>query len=185
VCASGRVVIHGEQCDLGPIVDVSITGVRVGLAGRATDHRAGDRVELELRFDGARGGWSELSGRVVRVDLDLDVVVAFDEPAAELADRIQDELLAALESETVEHVVLVDPVTSRRAEMAAMLRAAGRRVSEAATPLEAIALLGESCGHAQVIAIADTVPEAAADELRAYMAREHPRLRLVRATAAG
>jgi hypothetical protein len=36
-----------------------------------------------------------------------------------------------------------------------------------------------------VIAIADTFPEAAADELRAYMVREHPRLRLVRTTVAG
>jgi len=181
VCARGGVVFHGEVCDRGAIVDLSETGLRARLDGGSAEYRAGDHVAFELRLDGADGRWSELTGQVLRLDVGGDLVVKLDEPPPDFDDAVQEELLAVLESQAVVHVLIVDPLASRRTRLAAALRATGKRVCEAATPLEAIAHLGESRAHPDSIAIADTVPPGVADELRAYMSTEHACLRVVRA----
>ena len=111
------------------------------------------------------------------------VAVAFDDIPTDFEDRIQAELVAALEEAGVVDVLVVDPVALRRGQLAASLRARGRHVSEAATPLDAIDRLGESRHHPGMIAIADTVPAGIADELRAYVRVEHPDVRLVRRMA--
>jgi len=185
VAASGHVLIHGEEGSRGRIVDVSASGVRLRLAERSRRHWRGVHVELELRIDGATGGWWKLTGRIVRVDPGRVVVVAFDHLPTGFEDGIQVELVAALEGDAMPHVLLVDSLTWRRTQTAALLRATGRRVSEAATPLDAISHLGEA--RARVVAIADTVPSGIADELRAYVRTEHADLQLVRmiATAPG
>lgn len=41
------------------------------------------------------------------------------------------------------HVLLVDPIGERRLALATSWRVSGRRVTEAATPLEAIRFLGD------------------------------------------
>jgi len=177
----GSVVIHRGSSALGQVLDLSAGGVRLQLAGRAAPYRSGDFVALEMRLDGRAGGWWELSGHIGRMDADGIAVVAFDDVPTDFEDAIQTELLAALEDEaTGEHVLLVDPDESRRGEIANRLRARGRRVTEAATPLEMIAQLGEARAHPRVVAIADTVPESVADELRAYVSGEHGELRVVR-----
>jgi hypothetical protein len=63
--------------------------------------------------------------------------------------------------------------------MTAGFRATGCGVIEAATPLEAIVRLGESSFEPDVIAIADSHPAAAADEMRDFVERNHPNAKLV------
>ncbi len=181
--ARGHVVFHGRSSALGAVVDVSATGLRARLAAHGARCDQGERVALEVRLDGARGGWHRLFGRVVRLELEGDVIVALDEPPPDFDDAIQEQLLAMLESDAIDHVLLVDPVAWRRIQLAATMRATGCRVSEAATPLEALAHLGESREHFSVIAVADSTPSSVADELRAYLGKEHQRLRVVTAGA--
>ena len=180
----GRVVIHGRGGSSGEIVEVSTTAIRVRITGTAPALARGDRVELDVRFDGAAGAWAGITGRVVEVDELSQIRVVFDALPEDFEDRIQSQLLATLESEHVVHVLLVDPISQRRALVAASLRATGRRVSEAATPLDAIDCLGESGSSPRMIAVADTVPPGIADELRAYLRDAHADLGLVRMMAA-
>jgi hypothetical protein len=183
VRAHGGVVIGGDRNDHGEIVDLSATGIRFRFAGAVGWYRPEDRVDLALRFDGAKGGWWGMSGRIVRVD-QSDIVVAFDRIPTDFEDWMQAELVAALEAADGKvHILLVDPVAVRRGDLAASMRAAGRHVSEAATPLDAIDHLGESRNRPDMVAIADTVPVGIADDLRAYVRAEHPDLGLVRTKA--
>jgi len=179
VCVRGRVVMHGDGYGCGEIRDVSMAAIRFRFADPTARFGIDDTVELNVRFDGAAGEWSGMSGRVARVDAP-EIVVVFHDLPADFEDRIQGQLLAMLESEHVMHVLLVDPVSQRRSLVAASLRAAGRRVSEAATPLDAIDQLGESRAHLGTVAIADTIPPSIADELRAYLRSAHADLGLLR-----
>lgn len=77
------------------------------------------------------------------------------------------------------HVLLVDPVGERRREVATSLRAFGRRVTEAATPLEALYCLDEGLPP-HVMAIADTSPITIGEELRAYVIAEHGNVSVTR-----
>jgi hypothetical protein len=164
----------------GKIVDVSTGGVRFRVAGPLVRFDVGDHVDLELRFDGAEGGWWQLAGRVVRIGGGGVVVVAFAQTPIDFEDWMHAELVSALESEGEAHVMLVDPIALRRGRIAATLRDSGRTVSEAATPLDAIDRLGESRYRPRTIAVADTVPAGVADELRAYLLAEHADIGVVR-----
>lgn len=176
----GRVLIHGERASAGEILDVSAGGVRCVLVAPHPQFRLDDRVELELRFDGANDGWWQLPGHVVRCGAGSEIAVSFRDLPDEFEDVIQCELIASLESARVQHVLLVDPISARRGEIAASLRAGGCRVSEAATPLDAIARLGESRHQPRTVAIADTIPAQIADDLRDYLRLARRDLGLVR-----
>ena len=63
--------------------------------------------------------------------------------------------------------------------MADAFRSAGCTVSETSTPLEAIVRLGELDFEPDLIAIADSMPGAIADDLRRFVIRDHPRVKLV------
>jgi CheY-like chemotaxis protein len=76
-------------------------------------------------------------------------------------------------------MVLVDPEPQRRSVMADAFRSAGCTVSETSTPLEAIVRLGELDFEPDLIAIADSMPGAIADDLRRFVIRDHPRVKLV------
>lgn len=180
VRARGCVAVHGDGYGRGKIVDLSTDGMRLRLTGPHAPYRVDGRVDLDLRFDGATGGWWRMSGRIVRVDARGQLAVAFDDVPTDFEDRIQAELVAALEEAGAIDVLIVDPVAPRRGELAVALRAAGRHVSEAATPLDAIDQLGESRHHPGLIVIADTVPASIANELRAHVRVEHPDVGLVR-----
>jgi hypothetical protein len=178
VHARGRVAVDGHG--RGKIIDVSTGGVRFRVAGPLVRFDLGDQVDLELRFDGAEGGWWRLAGRVVRNAGAGVVVVAFAATPTDFEDWMHAELLAELESEDERHVMLVDPIAARRGQVAATLRESGRTVAEAATPLDAIDRLGESRYRPRTIAVADTVPARVADELRAYLLAEHADIGVVR-----
>ncbi len=183
VPARGRVVIHGERFGRATILDISATGLRFQLAGPYGPYLRGEQLDLELRFDGARGGWWTMRGRVVSVDAG-EIAVAVEAAPPDFEDWIQAQLLATVEAADGADVLLVDSMPVRRAEMADSFRASGRRVSEVATPLDAIDRLGESRYHPRLIAIADSVPFGVAEELRSYVRREHPGIGLMRMMAA-
>jgi hypothetical protein len=182
VQARGNAVIHGDRFGRARILDISATGVRVHLSGPYGPYRRGERLDLELRFDGARGGWWTLRGVVVSVD-GGEIALALEAAPADFEDQIQTQLLANFEAADGADVLLVDSVPVRRAETADSFRASGRRVSAVATPLDAIDHLGESRHHPRLIAIADTVPSGIAEELRTYMRREYPSIGLMRMMA--
>jgi hypothetical protein len=183
VNARGHVIFHGVSCARGAIIDMSAHGVRVRMSGRRARYLRSDRVTLELRLEGGCGGWSTLSGHVVRLDVGGEVMLALDEPPPDYDDAVQDQLLAVLEADAVQQVLLVDPIGWRRTKLAASMRVAGGHVREAATPLEALAHLGESRERFHVIAVADTVPATVAEELREYLHAEHAGIRVVRVAA--
>jgi hypothetical protein len=70
-------------------------------------------------------------------------------------------------------MILVDTRGKRRNTIANAFRSGGCDVIEASTPLEAIAHLGGSRFELGLIAIADTVPETVAEELREFLLVEH------------
>lgn len=179
VGARGRVVIRGGGCGLGRIVDLSTTGVRVRPTGPRGSYRLGERVDLELRLDGASGGWWTLSGHIVRVDAEGGVAVEFDVVSTDFEDRVHSELLAARAAEDEQGVLLVDSIAARRGAAAVAFRAGGHHVREAATPLDAIDQLGESAYRPCFISIADTVPARIANDLRSYVRAEHRELVVV------
>ena len=180
----GRVAIHGRGYGRGKILDISVSGVAIRIAGPADGYRLDDQLDLELRFDGAMGGWWRMSGHIVRHDGHGQLAVAFDDLPTDFEDWIQSALVAALDAEPVTHVLLVDPIALHRGPVAASMRTAGYDVREVATPLDAIDRLGESRDFTQIVAIADTVPAGIADDLRAYVRAEHTDLGLVRILAA-
>jgi len=179
VTARGRVAIHGDGYGRGKILDLSRTGLLFRIAGPSADYRDGDRVGLELRFDGADGGWWQMVGRIVRV-VGSQIAIAFEQVPTDFADWLHAEGVAAVEAKRIDQVLVVDPFRARRAEVSRALRATGHSVHEVATPLEAIAQLGESRYHPQIVAIADTVPASIANDLRAHVRSEHGELELLR-----
>ena len=82
------------------------------------------------------------------------------------------------------HVLLVDPIGERRKELAASMRASACRVTEAATPLEALRCLGE-LALPQCVAIAETSPKSIGEELRTYVIAEHGQVAVARVSAGG
>jgi hypothetical protein len=178
VAARGSVVVHGAVVARGRVIDLSAEGVRIGLpatAGFARDAL----VAVDLHLDGAAATWLPLHGWVVRVDDGRELAVRFDVVPTDFEDVVQDEILADVESERVAHVLLVDPDPARRKPIADELRRNGCDVVELATPLDVIGRLGESRTHAWLVAIADSMPERVAEELREYLAGTRSRAELI------
>ncbi|HZJ67058.1 MAG TPA: hypothetical protein VFD36_26310 [Kofleriaceae bacterium] len=107
------------------------------------------------------------------------MAIEFDNAANDFVDRVQDELLAAVEHDTLPHMILVDEVAKRRSVFANAFRDAGCCVTEVSTPLEAIARLGQLRFEPGVIAIADSVPESIAVDLREYLCAQYPEAHMV------
>ncbi|HTJ44626.1 MAG TPA: PilZ domain-containing protein [Kofleriaceae bacterium] len=178
VVAGGSVLVHAHGGARGRVVDVSAGGARIELAREAPRFAVGDRISLELHLDRRDATWLHFSGLVTRAR-DHEIAIAFEAVPVDFADRVQDELLDAIEALAASQILLVDGDPARRELLATELRNAGCHVEETATPLEALDALGASGGVRRLIAIADSVPAAVADELRAYVADAHPNVRIV------
>ena len=179
VRAKGSVRIHrGNRVISGRMVDLAVGGVcmrtelPLGLLG--------EQVRVDLRLDGSGSRHFALLGRVLRVSLPTGrMAIGFDAAPDDFEDCVQDELLAAMEHDALPRMILVDTVGERRHKIASAFRTAGCHVTEASTPLEAIAHLTGSRFELGLIAIADTVPEAVAEELREFLLEEHPDAHMV------
>jgi CheY-like chemotaxis protein len=135
-------------------------------------------VEVEIRFDAGHGEWLRATGHLARINGDGAAVI-FETLAPALLRAIDELSSASRARARVISVVLVDTDDQRRAAMSAGFRATGCTVVEVATPLEAIVRLGESTFEPDIIAIADSHPSEAADQMRAFVERDHPSAKLI------
>jgi hypothetical protein len=171
---------HGAQLIRGRILDLGVGGVSlrteppVGLGPYI-----GEPVRVEVRLD-ARSKQFTLDGSVLRSAAATCVVaVVFDEAPSDFEACVQEELVAAGKHDALPHMILVDGTVRRRHAFARAFRSAGCDVTEVSTPLEAIARLGRLRFDPGVIAIADSVPESTADDLRRFLCDEHPQAHMV------
>ncbi|HEX7839750.1 MAG TPA: PilZ domain-containing protein [Kofleriaceae bacterium] len=169
VVANGSVVVHGGVSSRGRLSNVSSSGMHVRLAEGEPCSSSGEQVGVELHLDRAGATWLQFRGEIVRAG-EREVAIHFTAVPLDFVDVIQDALTSVLEGTAVAHVLLVDGNTDRRVPFAALLRKAGCRVAEAATPLEAIAHLGGSAIERWMVVITDTLPTSIADELRRFLA---------------
>jgi PilZ domain len=163
------------------VVDLAVGGIcvrtdiAIGLVGVI-----GEPVRIHLRLDAVPPREFALLGHVLRASAATNLVaLRFDALPADFEDWIQDELLAAVEHDALPRMILVDSPGARRRMIANAFRNAGCHVTEASMPLDAIAQLGLSRFEPDLIAIADSVPEAVAEELRAFLLEEHPEAHMV------
>lgn len=177
--AKGSVTLYAlGNAHRGRLTDIAAGGMSVATEIVVPDGVLGSVVDLELRFDGPLGAWQRLTGRVSRID-GQGFAVAFDAPRAPALLRILEELDSASDaSARVISVVLIDADAGRRTAVATGFRVTGCKVVEAPTPLEAIVRLGESRFEPDVIALANP-QTGSADEMRAFIQREHPNSMLV------
>ncbi len=160
-------------------MNIGVGGMYAGTDVRLPDRLLGRVVDLELRFDGALAAWQRLTGRLTRISASAAAIV-FAAPTAPALLLVLDGLTTASHaSARVISVVLIDGHAVRRTAIATGFRAAGCEVLEVATQLEAIVRLGESHFEPDVIAVANTQPVTAADEMRAFVEHYHPSSMLV------
>jgi CheY-like chemotaxis protein len=187
VRSKGSVHIHhADRLIRGRILDLCVGGVslRADLpagadfpAGLAS--HAGEPVRVDVKLDACSKQFS-LAGHILRSRAATNLIaIEFDNAASDFKDFVQDELLAAAEHDTLPRMILVDEIAERRDVFAKAFRDAGCSVTEVSSPLEAIAWLGRLRFEPGVIAIADSVPEAVAEDLRDYLCDQYPETHMV------
>lgn len=162
----GRIV-HGR------IVNLSATGMLVALEDADCVRPLDPRLVLQVRLDTPLSSWIELEGHVVRIE-ECALAIELDHAAPAYDALVGNELVAAAQNRRTPCAVVVASDEARRRPVADRLRTVGYVVVEAATPLEAVVRVGEASYEPQVIAVADTMLQTNADELRSFMLREHP-----------
>ncbi len=168
--APGTVILRGRGREArGRSVAVSETTLEVRCEGGCPlVSLAGIPLEIEMRLDGAAGTWFLLHGRVTRVrPADDTLVVAIGALPLPLAVLLTSKR-GQPRTRSIE-VMVVDRDLARRAQVADAFRAEGCHVLEVSTPLEAIDRLGAAAYATDVIAVADTVPDSIAIDLRNHL----------------
>lgn len=160
------------------IVNVGIGGAYAQTNVKAPDRLLARRVDIEVRLDAGHQEWRQATGRVMRIDADA-IAVAFDTLAPALLRTLDELATASRAHQRVVNVVLIDTDPQRRSAMAAGFRSTGCAVVEAATSLEAIVRLGEASFEPDVVAIADSDPSAEAADMRVFVERDHPKVKVV------
>lgn len=140
----------------------------------------GRSVDLELRLDDPLAKWNRLEGTVVRIGDDR-IALAFDATPT-IVELVRAMTRAAQTRERVLAVVLIDEDATRRRLLGDGFRTVGCSLIEAATSLEAIVRLGESSFEPDVIAVADSIPASTANEMREFVGRNHPHVKLISIT---
>jgi hypothetical protein len=181
-----RVVTKGSVTVTAPgfvqrarVANIGPGGMYVLTNIRPLDRLLQSSVKVQIRLDTARAAWMPTEGRVVRIR-DEGLALMFDAPPAELVTMLDELESSSLARQRMIAIILIDDDEPRRNRMADGFNAAGCTVIEAATPLEAIVRLGESSFEPDVIAVADTCPGRESDDMRAFVEREHPTVKLVR-----
>ena len=179
IAPKGSVTLRvGEQAQRGRIINLSQGGLFVAPTVGGYERLLTRTVELELRLDGQLAQWQQASGHILRVD-SAGIAIELHPLSSDVARMLDEMSTASFARRRVMSMVLVDPEPPRRSVMAEAFRLAGCTVIEAATPLEAIVRLGESDFEPDVIAIADSMPSTIADDMRRFVMRNHPRVKLV------
>ena len=150
--------------------DVSVNGIRTtGESDWPTD----EQLSLDLTFDATPTKHYALTGRVCRVHGEV-LALELDEVPEDLETQIIEEIVAAMARDGEPNIILVHVKSPMRAAIAAAFRNHGCVVTEVSTPLEAIRQIIGDRFEPSVIAIADTVPESVAENLREFLAGEYP-----------
>lgn len=140
----------------------------------------GRSVDIELRLDDPLAQWNRLAGKILRIGSDSLAICLESTPAlVRLVDEMTD---ASRTRDRVISVILIDEDEPRRKLLGEAFRTVGCSLIEAATSLEAIVRLGESSFEPDVIAVADSIPAMTANEMREFVGRNHPRVKLVSIT---
>ena len=171
-------LMAGDHVQQGRLSNLSQGGMLMEVDAPAPAKLLGGVAEVMLRLDGQRGEWIGVSGRVVRLTPGA-VALVFEDISSSLAQLIDEMATASRAHLRVLSVVMVDSEPSRRAAMAEAFRAAGCRVAETSTPLEAIVRLCEASFEPDLIAIADSSPSEVSEDLRLFVERQHPRAKMV------
>lgn len=140
----------------------------------------GRSVEIELRLDDPHAEWNRLEGKIMRIE-NARVAIGFHATPA-VVRIVHSSSVAARARNRVIAVILIDEDATRRKLLADAFAEVGCSLIEAATSLEAIVRLGESSFEPDVIAVADSIPAATANEMREFIARHHPQVKLVSIT---
>ncbi|MGN6110083.1 MAG: PilZ domain-containing protein [Kofleriaceae bacterium] len=162
----GRIV-HGR------ISNLSATGLLVALEDADCVRPLDPRLVLQVRLDNPVSSWIELEGHVVRIE-ECALAIELDHATPAYDALIGSEQVAAAQNRRTPCAVVVGSDEARRRPVVDRLRSVGYVIVEAATPLEAVVRVGEASYEPQVIAVAETMLQSNADELRSFMLREHP-----------
>ncbi len=174
------VLLAGEHAVRARLVNLSAAGFFARTLVTPPRRLLGRSVDIELRLDGRDSQWVRLEGKIVRIGNES---VAVSLTVSSTLVRIVDGMSAASRaSKRVISVILIDEDTARRHVLAEAFRVVGCSLVEAATSLEAIVRLGESSFEPDVIAVSDSIPAAAANEMRDFVGRNHPHVKLVSIT---
>jgi hypothetical protein len=177
--AKGTVVLHTrERAQRGRLANLSSSGLLMQTNVGPPANLLARTVQLEVRLDGQLAEWLHVEGRIVRLRPD-GLAVQFTTPSGLVLETIDDLGSASQANRRVLTVVLIDSDADRRSAMAHGFRGAGCVVIEGGTPLEAIVRLGETSFEPDVIAIADSYPNADAVAMREFVARNHPHAKLI------
>lgn len=164
---------------LGRIADIGPGGMRVVTDVRLPERLLAREIDLEIRFDGALAAWQHTTGRVMRIGND-SVAIGFDGPTPPALLHVIDEMTTASHaSARVISVVLIDREAPRRGQIATAFRMAGCDVIDVGSHLEAVVRLGEAHFEPDIIALASSEASSTADEMRAFIERDHPSSMLV------
>jgi PilZ domain len=179
IAPKGTVILRvGDHSQTGRLTNLSQGGLMVTTTVTAPARLLDRAIDMELRLDGQIAQWLRAAGRILRIDA-TRVAIAFDIVPVPLIRLIDDMSARSHTRLRMLSVVLIDADPHRRSAMAEGFRAAGCMVLEISTPLEAIVKLGELSFEPDLIAIADSLPNTVASELRHFVECDHPRVKLV------
>jgi hypothetical protein len=160
------------------ISNIGIGGVYALTSVTAPNRLLARNVDIEVRLDAGHQEWWRATGRVMRIYAD-GIALSFDTLAPALLRTLDELATASLAHQRVVNVVLIDADPQRRSAMSAGFRSTGCAVVEAATSLEAIVRLGEAAFEPDVIAIANSDPALEATDMRSFVERDHPKVKII------
>ena len=174
------ILLAGEYAVRARLVNLSEGGFLATTLVTAPVRLLGRSVDIELRLDDPLAQWNRLEGKIVRIGNDSLAISLNSTPAlVRLVNELTD---ASRTRERVISVILIDEDAPRRRLLADAFRTVGCSLIDAATSLEAIVRLGESSFEPDVIAVADSIPATTANEMREFVGRNHPHVKLISIT---
>lgn len=174
------ILLAGEHAVRARLINIGEGGFLASTLVTPAMRLLGRTVDIELRLDDRLSQWIRLRGKIVRIGNE-NVAISLDATPA-LVRLVEGMTSASRAKDRVISVILIDEDTARRQLLAEAFRLVGCSLIEAATSLEAIVRLGESSFEPDVIAVADSIPAASANEMRDFIGRNHRQVKLVSIT---
>jgi hypothetical protein len=165
------------------LISVSEAGIEATCElGFVEQEILGAMIDVDVRLDGAEGGWLTGHGVVTTVRPEHHrIVIALSDPIPEVSAYIAKSII---ELHRPPDVMVVDRDRPRRTQTATAFRREECDVFEATTPLEALDHLDRGPSDPSLIEVAPTTPESVADELQDYLEVAHPDSEVVHVSGA-